>query len=225
MDRRDFVTNLVNVVGGLGVASIVPSCGTGSVPSEPPPAGKGNVDGLVTDLDGNPVPSLGRVILMFASGRQVGLSANPDARARFSFVGLAPGEYQVRYHAPGQAFVPEPFPHPIRFRVEADGTVPLHVPVRVGPYNINTVEIYCGDGFFQLQPDGIENGEAVVARGINVCWYNVGVDVHSITGGPWLDSGDLQRTQAYLWTANQTGTFGYQCRHHGPDMRAVLRVV
>jgi hypothetical protein len=27
MDRRDFVANLVNVVGGLAVASIVPSCG------------------------------------------------------------------------------------------------------------------------------------------------------------------------------------------------------
>lgn len=203
----------------------LPSCGDDSGSAAAPPEGKGVVDGVVTDLQGNPVPSLGRIILMFASGRQTGASATPGADARFRFDALQPGDYQIRYHAPGQAFVPEPFPHPLRFSVEADRTTQLRVPVRVGPYNINTVEIYCGDGFFQLQPDGPENGEAVVSAGINVCWYNVGLNVHSVTGGPWVDSGDLQRAQAYLWTASQKGLFGYRCKYHGAEMQGTLRVV
>jgi len=225
LDRRSFLSTLARTAGGLAVLSGIPSCGEGETIVAPPPPGRGNVDGLVTDLQSNVVPSLGRLILMFASGRQVGLSTTPDASGRFRFESLLPGEYQLRYHAPGEAFVPEPFPHPIRFSVESGQTTQLQVRVRTGPYNINTIEIYCGDGFFQLQPDGVENGDAVVQAGINVCWYNVGLTVHSVTGGPWVDSGDLQRAQAYLWTANQKGLFGYQCKHHGSDMRATLRVV
>ena len=64
-----------------------------------------------------------------------------------------------------------------------------------------------------------------MAEGINVCWYNVGLSVHTVTGGPWVDSGDMQRTQAYLWTATQKGLFAYRCRYHAPQMQATLRIV
>ena len=221
--RRYFLASCVRTATGLFVLTGIQSCGGGGENVAPPP-GKGNVDGAVTDLQGNPVPSLGRIILMFGSGKQVGVSANPDSSGRFKFEGLLPGEYQIRYDAPGQAFVPEPFPHPLRFTVDAGRTTQLQVRVRVGLYNVNTMEIYCGDGFFQLQPDGPENGEAVVPAGINVCWYNVGLSVHSVTGGPWVDSGDLQKTQAYLWTANQKGFYAYRCKYHAPQMQATLRV-
>ena len=46
----------------------------------------------------------------------------PDANGRFSFSAVTPGDYQLRFNAPGLAVVPEPFPHPIRFSVEAGKT-------------------------------------------------------------------------------------------------------
>jgi hypothetical protein len=93
-----------------------------------------------------------------------------------------------------------------------------------GNYNQNLVESI-GDGFFQLQPNGTENGERVVKVGTNVCWYNVDTEVHTVSGGPWGDSGDLQKSQAYLWPATTAGLFGYQCRYHASSEKALLRVI
>jgi len=162
---------------------------------------------------------------MTGRGRQTGARSAPDASGRFSFLDVTPGDYQIRFDAPGVAVVPEPFPHPIRFSVEAGKTTDVFVHVRLGNYNQNLVEIYIGDGFFQLQPNGTENGECAVKVGTNVCWYNVDTAVHTVTGGPWGDSGDLQKSQAYLWPATTTGLFGYQCKYHGSSEKALLRVI
>jgi hypothetical protein len=189
---------------------------------EPPETG--NITGIVSSLDGGVQPRLGTLILMNARGRQMGARSSPDANGRFSFSNVTAGEYQIRFDAPGLAVVPEPFPHPIRFSVEAGKTTDVPVRVQLGNYNQNLVEIYIGDGFFQLQPNGTENGECVVKVGTNVCWYNVDTAVHTVSGGPWGDSGDLQKSQAYLWPATQTGLFGYQCRYHATGEKALLRV-
>ena len=127
-------------------------------------------------------------------------------------------------HASGQAIIPEPYQHPIKFAVQAGKVTDLTIRVVRGNFGNSQVEIYCGDDFYQLQPDGQENGETVVKLGSVVCWYNVGIKVHTVTGGPWNDSGDLQKTQSYIWVANQVGLFPYFCRYTQPQMRGTLRV-
>jgi carboxypeptidase family protein len=227
MSRRDFVARLAAVGGGIVLAG-TSACGSGSANDGgivTPPPETGNISGLVSSLDGTPQPRLGTLILMTARGRQTGARSSPDASGRFAFAGVTPGDYQIRFDAPGLAVVPEPFPHPIRFSVEAGKTTDVPVRVQLGNYNQNLVEIYIGDGFFQLQPNGTENGECVVKVGTNVCWYNVDTAVHTVSGGPWGDSGDLQKSQAYLWPATTTGLFGYQCRYHASSEKALLRVI
>jgi hypothetical protein len=226
MSRRDFVARLAAAGSGIVLAgtSACGGSGTDSGITSPPP-GTGTITGIVSSLDGTPQPRLGTLILMTARGRQTGARSSPDASGRFSFLEVTAGEYQLRFDAPGLAVVPEPFPHPIRFSVEAGKTTDVPVRVQLGNYNQNLVEIYIGDGFFQLQPNGTENGECVVTVGTNVCWYNVDTAVHTVSGGPWGDSGDLQKSQAYLWPATTAGLFGYQCRYHASSERALLRVI
>jgi len=224
ISRRDFLARLG--AAGAGVA-VLTACG-GSDGSDgggivQPPA-TGNITGLVETLDGTPQPNLGTLILMNERGRQTGKRSSPDANGRFAFSLVTPGAYQLRFDAPGLAAVPEPFPHPIRFSVEAGKTTDVPVHVQLGNYNQNLVEIYIGDGFFQVQPNGTENGDCVVKAQTNICWYNVDDTVHTVTGGPWGDSGDLQPSQAYLWPATTLGTFSYHCKYHPSSEKALLRV-
>lgn len=220
LSRRDFI----GVASAAGVAALGQGCRRG-------PTGiasattAGTISGQVMTAQGLPQGSVGTLILMYGTGHQVGLRATPDAGGAFAFPPVSPGEYQLRFNAPGVAIVPEPFPHPIRFTVFAgkDTYVPVHV--QLGNYNQNLVEIYVGEGFFQQQADGVENGEVVVRVGTNVCWYNVDTHIHTVTGGPWGDSGDLRKSEAYLWPATLTGTFAYRCKYHQPQEQASLRVV
>ena len=186
---------------------------------------KGSVSGALVDLQGVAQAGFGQLILMYPTGQHVGTRATPDAAGRFRFADLAPGDFQLRFHASGQAIIPEPYQHPIKFAVQAGRVTDLTVRVVRGNFGQAQLEIYCGDDFYQLQPDGQENSETVVKLGSVVCWYNVGLKVHSVTGGPWNDSGDLQKTQSYIWVANQVGVFPYYCRYTQPQMRSTLRVV
>lgn len=185
----------------------------------------GQVDGVVVNLQGVPQGNFGTLILMYPSGQHVGMTVTPDAQGRFRFASLPPGDYQLRFQAAGEAIVPEPYQHPLKFSVEPGRTTPLTVRVQRGTFPQNQLEIYCGDDFYQCQPDGPENGETLVKLGTLVCWYNVGRKVHTITGGPWNDSGDLQKTQAYVWVATIPGVHAYYCKYNQPGMRATLRVV
>ncbi|HTK54987.1 MAG TPA: carboxypeptidase regulatory-like domain-containing protein [Gemmatimonadaceae bacterium] len=224
MSRREFLAKL----GATGVAVVgVAACGGsdgngGGGIVEPPPTG--SITGLVETLDGTPQPNLGTLILMTGRGQQTGQRTSPDSNGRFSFPSVKVGDYQIRFDAPGLATVPEPFPHPIRFSVEAGKATDVPVHVQLGNYNQNLVEVYIGDGFFQVQPNGTENGDCVVKVGTNICWYNVDDTVHTVTGGPWGDSGDLTEAQAYLWPATTIGTFSYHCKYHPNSEKAILRV-
>jgi hypothetical protein len=224
ISRRDFLARL-GAAGATvaGVAACGGSSGGDGGGIVAPPA-TGNVTGLVETLNGTPQPGLGTLILMTGRGQQTGQRTSPDANGRFSFPSVKAGDYQLRFDAPGLATVPEPFPHPIRFSVEAGKTTDVPVHVQLGNYNQNLVEVYIGDGFFQVQPNGTENGDCVVKVGTNICWYNVDDTVHTVTGGPWGDSGDLQEAQAYLWPATTIGTFSYHCKYHPNSEKAILRI-
>lgn len=222
LSRREFVRVVGWSVGGA--AFVTAGCGGGDGPIEPP-SSLGRVDGVVLDVQGVPQGRFGTVILMYPTGQHVGQTVAPDAAGRFHFTNLPAGDYQVRFQAAGQAIVPEPYQHPVKFSVDAGKATALTIRILRGTFTQNQVEIYCGDDFYQLQPDGPENGETVVKLGTIVCWYNVGLKVHTVTGGPWNDSGDLQKTQSYIWVASVEGFHTYQCRYNQPGMRATLRVV
>ncbi len=222
VSRREFVRVVSFAVGAvtLGTSGCGGGGGGGGVGPEP----LGAVDGVVTDVQGAIQPNFGSLILMYPNGQHTGAVTSPDAAGKFRFAGLTAGDYQIRFQAAGQAIIPEPYQHPIKFSVEAGKSTPLTIRVQRGTFPQNQVEIYCGDDFYQRQPDGQENGETVVTVGTIVCWYNVGLKVHTVTGGPWNDSGDLQKTQSYIWVADTPGLFAYQCKYNQPGMRATLRV-
>jgi hypothetical protein len=226
LGRRRFLTLLGTSAAGAFVAGGFSACGgEGGTAPPPPPDDTGMVEGAIFDLAGTPRPSLGRIFLMDRDGRQTGRWVDVDPTAHFEFDDIAPGDWQLRFHAPRLAYVPEDRQHPVRFTVAPKQTVSLRIDVQVGGYIADMIEIYIGDNFFAEQPTGTENSETLVKLGTPVCWYNVGNRVHTVTGGPWGDSGDLERTQSFIWVADRLGTFGYRCRRHDSNMFATLRVV
>jgi len=86
-------------------------------------------------------------------------------------------------------------------------------------------DIFAGEYFFQEQPSGAPNGAVVVKLGALVCWYNVGDVPHTVTGGPWGESGPIGHDGNFMWTANQVGTFTYSCAYHRTKMVASLQVI
>lgn len=224
LSRRDFVSLVSRSAAGLVVVGGASACGDGGATDPPGSTPTGDATGLVLDLQGVPQAGFGELILMYPSGHHIGPRVTPDAAGRFRFNNLMAGDYQIRFSSNGQAIIPEPYQHPIKFSVRGEETTDVPVRIQRGNFGQNQVEIYCGDDFFQLQPNGQENSQVTVRLGTVVCWYNVGEKVHTITGGPWNDSGDMQRTQSYIWVANQTGTFPYRCKYNQPQMQSVLRV-
>jgi hypothetical protein len=212
---------------GLALGTSVVSCGGGTEPTPPETKAKGRILGVVVDAGGVPQPSLGRIMLMYPGGRMTGRVADTDPSGKFTFEDVDPGEWQLRFHAPRIAYVyeAEGGENPEKVIVEPGETALAKFPVTLGELVETEIEIYIGDSFFYEVPFGAENGEAVVKVGTNVCWYNVGNHIHTVTGGPWVDSGDLQRTQPFDWVADRVGVFPYTCKHHQPGMRASLRVI
>ncbi len=221
--RREFLAALGSSAVGVSLAAIGTGCGSG--PAAPPPvAGTGIVRGTVVTTDGAPEPT-GRIYLLERTGLNTGRYVDVDASAAFAFTHLVPGDYQVRYWAGARFYVPEPNPNPVRVTVTNDAPVAVRFIVAPGAERTNVREIYAGDNFFQEQPFGEPNARVVVPRGTVVCWYNVGEHTHTVTGGPWGDSGALARAEEFMWTANEPGAFGYRCRFHDPEMQAILEVV
>jgi plastocyanin len=179
---------------------------------------------MVVDLNGVAQPGLGLITLMYDSGLHTGASVTVDSQGQFNFTNLTPGNYQLRFDAPGKARIPDGVLHPIRFAVKAGEPTPVVVDVEIGAEDYAEIEIYAGDYFYQWQPNGIENGEAVAKIGVLVCWYNVGNQIHTVTGGPWGDSGDLQRTASFMWVADRAGVFGYRDKYF-PSMLGTLRII
>lgn len=218
LTRRDFLA----VAAAAGAGVLVASCG-GADPT-PPETKHGTVVGDVVDLAGSPQASLGRIYLMYESGLQTGRSAAVDANGRFSFGDVPAGSWQVRFYAPGVAYVPEQLTNPVRITIATGETVSVRFTIERGwEDGAPMVEIYIGDYFFQEQPLGAPNAETVVKVGTPVCWYNVGKTDHTTTGGLW-DSGTIGGTGSFIWVPDRTGVFPYNCRFHTTQMIASLRI-
>ena len=218
LTRRDFL--VLSAAGGAGI--LLACSGTRDVTK--PAVLTGRITGDVVDLLGSPQASLGTVYLMYPSGLQTGISSPVDANGHFAFDNVPAGAWQVRFYAPGVAYVPEQLANPVRVEVNANQTITVRFKVERGwEDGAPMIEIYIGDNFFQEQPLGAANAETVVKIGTPICWYNVGVSQHTTTGGLW-DSGPLNQTEAYIWVPDRTGVFPYTCRFHSTQMISSLRI-
>ncbi|MGH7668067.1 MAG: cupredoxin domain-containing protein [Gemmatimonadaceae bacterium] len=169
--------------------------------------------------------SIGRIYLLAPNGLNSGTHADVDGSGHFVFTAVATGTYLVRYWGDSLADVPEPLGNPVRVTVSENQTTVVDFQIIVGGLDGTQRDIFAGDFFFQEQPDGLPNAIVVVPLGTVVCWYNVGQHTHTVTGGPWGDSGPMAPIWNFLWTADQVGTFPYRCIYHSPDMQATLKVI
>lgn len=208
-------------LAGLSSASLLAACGDEGAPT----AGEwGHVEGEVVTLSGEPA-AVGRIYLMHPNGLQSGRYVDVDGDGRWRIPNVAPGEWQVRFWGPGVGHVPHDVsPNPVRITVEAGRTARVVFPVELGHSHEHMVEIYVGDTFFQEQPLGEPNAPATVEVGDEVCWYNVSRVDHVLSGQPWGESPVLKPTDSFIWVADRTGEFDYQCPFHIPEQRSKLIV-
>lgn len=222
MNRRTFLTVLGASAAGASLATLAACNGERGEMLKPPVGG--TIRGTVTDVRGTP-QAVGRIYLLLESGLNINRYVDVDASGRFEMPGVSAGHYQVRYWGGTAAAVPEPNPNPVAITITGSETVivPFTIDARP-PAEQNLVEIYAGDNFYQPQPFGDQNALVVVKLGVEVCWYNVGNHDHTVTGGPWGDSGAIRRAGEFMWTADRVGSFGYRCLFHDAEMRALLQV-
>lgn len=224
VDRRGFLGIVGAAIAGVSLAGISASCSSDRPGTTGPRAVTGTVRGAVVDLAGTP-QGIGRIYLLQKTGLNVGVHADVDPSGVFSFDAVVPDDYQVSYWGANRASVPEQFHNPVRIAVAPGVPTIVNFQVVVAASGNTGRDINAGDYFFQEQPIGDANGTVVVKFGTTVCWYNVGTMPHTVTGGPWADSGPLAPDANFMWTANQLGVFPYRCSYHAPQMQATLQVV
>jgi plastocyanin len=224
ISRRTFVASLGTSAAGLYLAGGVSGCGAADS-TEPALSRDGRISGRVLDASGAPQPLLGTVYLLTPTGQQTGRLRNVDPFGGFDFGDVPPGNWQVRFHAAGVAYVPPTFQHPRRVIVREGEKVSVDLTVeRAAEVDDGMIEIYIGDYFFQEQPNGKENAETVIKLGTEVCWYNVGLMPHVISGS-WGESPVLARAGNFVWKPPAPGLYAYRCSFHPTSMIATLRVI
>ena len=224
ISRRAFVHTLGTSAAGLLVAGGISSCGDSQPNAPEEPSRDGRIIGRVVDAGGTPQPLIGSVYLLQATGQQTGRVRSIDPFGNFDFDSVPAGNWQLRYLAPGLAYVPSQYEHPRRVTVHASETAEVDLTIeRATEVDDGMIEIYIGDYFFQEQPRGRENAETVVTVGTNICWYNVGLMPHVVSGS-WGESPTLLRGNNYIWTPTQPGLYAYRCSLHPTQMIATLRV-
>lgn len=225
MDRRRFIARLGAAAAGGAMIGWVDGCGGGgeSVGITPPSA-QGTLRGTVVDLTGRP-QGIGRVYLLAKSGLSSGVFADVDPTGTYDFGAVPVGEYQLRFWGANLGSVPQQFPNPVRITIAADAATVVQFQIEVGHDDGSYHDIFIGDYFFQDQPVGAPNGLVVAKLGTIICWYNVGRVLHTVTGGPWGDSGPLDLGGNFNWTSDRVGTFPYRCSFHGTQMIATLQIV
>lgn len=219
MSRRGFLW----VCGSSAVAAGLVGCGGGDSPVAPP-APTGDVRGTVTDLQGA-AQGIGRIYLLLDTGLNQGYYVDVAPAGTFDMGQIPTGNYQLRFWGGSMADVPEPKPNPVRITVTEGQTTVVAFQIEMGTPDDGGQDIFAGDYFFQEQPYGQPNAMVTVKQGTLVCWYNVGLMDHTVSGGPWGDSGTISRDGNFMWLASETGTFPYRCNFHNPQMQATLQVV
>lgn len=222
LDRRDFLAALGGSAYGLSFAGLLAGCSEAA--PEPLAPDGGEIRGNVLDFTTGEPQAVGRIFLMYGSGLQTGRYVDVGMDATFRFPNVAPGEYQLRFHAPRVAQVPPHLNNPVRATVTEREVTEATFRIELGEFNENMIEIYVGDDFFQEQPYGEPNKPTTIGVGVIVCWYNVGDHLHNVVGEPWGNSGDMHSTDSFIWQADQVGEFQYQCTYHQPQMRSSLVV-
>jgi len=222
MSRRRFIVGL-GVATSAGMLGLIDACGGDSGAGPTSVSRMGSVRGTVVDLSGNP-QGVGRIYLLAKSGLNSGTYADVDAAGAFDFGPMPVGDYQLRYWGANLASIPEPFPNPVRITVAANTPTTVQFKVELGADDGFYVDINIGDYFFQAQPVGTPNGIVTAKIGTVICWYNVGTVLHSVVGGPWGDSGPIERDGNFNWTSDRVGTFQYRCGYHGTQMIATLQI-
>jgi len=202
LTRRDFLaTSAATAIGALLVG-----CGGGKNLIGPPPP-TGTITGDVVDLTGARQPSLGQIYLMYENGLQSGRSVAVDAAGRFAFSDVPTGPWQLRFHAPGIAYVPEEFPHPVRVTVTADRTTTVRIVTERGWEDGSPmVEIYIGDSFLPAQPLGSPTAEPILKSGSTTRWDRRGLRMQTTASGRW-DHRALNRPPSYLCEPDLVGNF------------------
>ena len=223
MNRRRFIAGVGAAVAGIALLEVVEACASDST-SVVSSTATGSLRGSVVDMSGHP-QGIGRIYLLQKNGFSPGAYADVDPTGQFDFGQVASGEYLLRFWGSNQADVPEPLVNPVRIAVAPGAATVFQFRVVVSPTAHPDREIYAGDFFFQEQPAGTPNATVVVPIGTVVCWYNVGLVPHTVSGGPWGDSGPIAHDGNFMWTSNQLGTFSYRCTYHGTEMIATLQVV
>lgn len=184
----------------------------------------GSVRGTVVDAAGL-AKAIGRIYLLDKTGLSKGVYADVDGSGRFDFGDVGVGDYQLMFWGANLARVPEPLPNPVPITVRAATPTVVRFQVDAAdPNELMDRDINAGDFFFQEQPSGEPNATVVVKVGTLVCWYNVGTMPHTVSGGPWGDSGPLAHGDNFMWKADVVGTFPYRCNYHGVAMLATLKV-
>jgi plastocyanin len=189
------------------------------------PSETGTVTGSVVDVDTGEPQAIGRIYLLAKSGLNSGIFADVTAAGTYDFGTVPVGEHQLRFWGANLANVPYPAPNPVRITVAANTPVVVQFAIDAQVEEEPDHDVYIGDFFFQDQPNGTPNGTIVAKLGTTVCWYNVGTMVHSVTGGPWGDSGPIALDGNFNWISDRVGTFPYRCRYHGTQMIATLQIV
>jgi hypothetical protein len=225
MNRRAFISAAGATIAGTSLFAFANGCARDDSGLTAPDDSMGTVRGNVVDLSGR-AQSVGRVYLLQKNGLNTDLWTDPNLTGRFDFGAVAVGEYQLRYWGANLAHVPESLLNPVPITVRAGAPTEVRIQIVLGAEsNLPQRDIYIGDYFFQEQPSGSPNATVVVPLGTRVCWYNVGSMVHTVTGGPWGDSGPIGLTGNYIWPANEVGTFRYSCSLHQTQMTASVQVV
>ncbi|HKW11698.1 MAG TPA: carboxypeptidase-like regulatory domain-containing protein, partial [Gemmatimonadaceae bacterium] len=187
LTRREFL--IASAAGGAG--TLLACSGLHEITN--PGLTTGTIVGDVVNELGTPQAGLGKIYLMYENGLQTGRSATVDASGKFTFADVPEGSWQVRFYAPGVAYVSEDLANPLPVQIKAGQTLSVHFEIELGwEDGAPMIEIYIGDYFFQEQPLGAPNAETAVKVGVPICWYNVGLMQHTTTGGFW-DSGPLNK--------------------------------
>lgn len=226
--RRRFVrrlgAGLTGGLAGLSLPGLLTACGDSTSPAGP--GGTGAIAGRVVTGSGEPASGVGEVLLVREDGLTLNTRDQVGTDGTWKIPDIPAGEWQVRYWGSGRGHViHDRVDNPQPVTVRAGETARVRFVVEVGPHhNHGMVQIYVGDDFFQEQPLGEPNAPVRVPKGHDVCWYNTSKMEHEVVGGPWDTSGVMEYLDSFIWTADQTGEFPYQCPSHSEVQKSRLIV-